>query len=226
MAEPAVSPNLRRMSDIRLQKALASDDADQDSITFLKSTFSQRDVQIISQSISYMNPFLTRRTNDKQQLVFMREVQASGEITSLEMSLRQLLGCVNNVADSIDAMGKDGLEERSFGNCSTADSLNKFGGTNIVNTSAKQSTAINLRVRDLRRLDFNFNPTEEPSIWVRRHAVMFSVDPIRAIVMGSRIVIVVPPGGMDQILEILERYMRGNYNNIRNAPQHYCESEH
>lgn len=41
---------------------------------------------------------------------------------------------------------------------------------------------------------------------------MFSVDPIRAIIMGSRIVIIVPPGGMDQILEILEKYMRGkNY---------------
>ena len=38
---------------------------------------------------------------------------------------------------------------------------------------------------------------------------MFSVDPIRAIIMSGRIVIIVPPGGMDQILNILEQYMRG-----------------
>lgn len=217
MADPMISPTQRRMSDLRIQKAQSIDDGDQDTITFLKNTLSQHDVQVINQSISYMNPFLTRRSNDKQQLVFMREVQANGDITSLEMSLRALLGCVNNVADSIDAMENDGLEEKSFGNCSTAESLNKLGATVAANRSAKQSAAINLRVRDLRRLDFNFNPTEEPSIWVRRHAVMFSVDPIRAIIMGSRIVIVVPPGGMDQILEILEKYMRGS-----RSPSPYC----
>jgi hypothetical protein len=222
MIDPTIMPSQRRMSDLRIQKAQSIDDGDQDNITFLKNTLSQHDVQVINQSISYMNPFLTRRSNDKQQLVFMREVQANGDITSLEMSLRALLGCVNNVADSIDAMESDGLEERSFGNCSTAESLNKLGATSVANTSAKQSAAINLRVRDLRRLDFNFNPTEEPSIWVRRHAVMFSVDPIRAIIMGSRIVIVVPPGGMDQILEILEKYMRG-YKSFLGCFSYYFE---
>jgi hypothetical protein len=51
---------------------------------------------------------------------------------------------------------------------------------------------------------------------------MFSVDPIRAIIMGSRIVIVVPPGGMDQILEILEKYMRGN-KSLLGCCSHYFE---
>jgi hypothetical protein len=71
------------------------------------------------------------------------------------------------------------------------------------------SAAINLRVRDLRRLDFIFHPTQEPSVWVRRHAVLFCLDPIRAVVMASRIIIIVPQGGMDQIMQILERYMTG-----------------
>jgi hypothetical protein len=71
------------------------------------------------------------------------------------------------------------------------------------------SAAINLRVRDLRRLDFIFHPTQEPSVWLRRHAVLFCLDPIRAVVMASRIIIIVPQGGMDQIMQILERYMTG-----------------
>jgi hypothetical protein len=36
-----------------------------------------------------------------------------------------------------------------------------------------------LRVRDLRKVDFSFNPVEENSITVRRHAVLFCLDPIR-----------------------------------------------
>jgi len=32
-----------------------------------------------------------------------------------------------------------------------------------------------LRLRDLRRLDFQFNPNEERSLFIRRHAVMFAI---------------------------------------------------
>ena len=67
--------------------------------------------------------------------------------------------------------------------------------------------AIQLRIRDLRRLDFNLNPSEEPSFWVRKHAVLISIDPIRAVVTASRIIIIIPPGGMDNILDILERHL-------------------
>lgn len=204
--------NKRRLSELRLgsPRSVSLDDMDVDSITLGNNTiFSQRDVQVVSQSVSYMNPFLAKRANEKQQLVFMREILATGEITSMEISLRQLLSSVNNVADSIDAGDIDRLESKSFGN--NSDSSDNLNTTRLIDSKRKQSATINLRVRDLRRLDFNFNPNEEPSIWVRRHAVLFSVDPIRAVIMGSRIVIVVPPGGMDQILDIVERYMRGLY---------------
>ena len=36
-----------------------------------------------------------------------------------------------------------------------------------------------LRLRDLRRLDFQFNPNEERSVLIRRHAVLFAVVRIR-----------------------------------------------
>ena len=212
MSEINIIMNKRRLSELRLgsPRSVSLDDMDVDSITLGNNTiFSQRDVQVVSQSVSYMNPFLAKRANEKQQLVFMREILATGEITSMEISLRQLLSSVNNVADSIDAGDIDRLESKSFGN--NSDSSDNLNTTRLIDSKRKQSATINLRVRDLRRLDFNFNPNEEPSIWVRRHAVLFSVDPIRAVIMGSRIVIVVPPGGMDQILDIVERYMRGLY---------------
>ena len=211
MSENNITISKRRMSEIGpgLVRLATPDDGDQDHILIRSnSVFSQHDVHLVSQSVSHMNPFLARRVNEKQQLVMMREVLASGDIASFEISLRQLLGCVNHVADSIDAKATDGLELKSFGS-SSSNLLNKLNVSGKSEKSDKLSATMNLRVRDLRRLDFHFNPIEEPSIWVRKHAVMFSVDPIRAIIMGTRIVIVVPPGGMDQILDILERYMRG-----------------
>lgn len=198
---------IRLKKQLNSPRSMSGDDGDVDCIKIGKSRFSALDVQVVRESMSYMNPFLARRATEKQQLVFMREVLATGEITSLEISLRQLLGCVNSVADSIDARDGEGKDLKTFGT-SSPESFFKLAVSRPVVPDA-QSATINLRVRDLRRLDFNFNPNEEPSIWVRRHAVMFSVDPIRAIIMGSRVVIIVPPGGMDQILNILERFMGG-----------------
>lgn len=39
----------------------------------------------------------------------------------------------------------------------------------------KYSAASELRLRDLRRLDFQFNPNEEKSILIRRHVVLFAM---------------------------------------------------
>jgi hypothetical protein len=93
-------------------------------------------------------------------------------------------------------------------------------------------SAIGLRVRDLRRLDFFFTPHQQPSFWVRKvrfqkdlhqfvtwpsscqtfqlqtqHAVLFILDPIRAIIMANRVIVVVPPGGMDSLLRVLEVHL-------------------
>ena len=105
---------------------MSIDESDIDCINVGAARFSQHDVQLVSQSLSYMNPFLARRANEKQQQVFMREILATGDITSLEISLRTLLVCVNSVADSIDARDFDGKDSKSFGQSSN-DSLMKMG---------------------------------------------------------------------------------------------------
>ena len=48
------------------------------------------------------------------------------------------------------------------------------------------NTSSELNLRDLHRLDYLFNLNEEKSVLVRRHAVLFAMDPVRAIVMSNR----------------------------------------
>lgn len=67
-----------------------------------------------------------------------------------------------------------------------------------------------LRLRDLRRLDFKFNPVDEPSVLVRRHIVLLLLDDIRALVMADRLILIVPDGA-DSLLQTLEQHMEGNH---------------
>jgi hypothetical protein len=75
-----------------------------------------------------------------------------------------------------------------------------------------------LRLRDLRRLDFQFNPNEERSVLIRRHAVLFAMDPIRAVVMSNRLILIVPDGA-DSLLSILDQYMK-EWVNPKDSPEH------
>ena len=62
--------------------------------------------------------------------------------------------------------------------------------------------------RDLRRLEYSFNPLGEPAVLIRRHAVLVSFDPLRAVVMADRLIVIIPDGA-DQILELLEKNLNG-----------------
>ncbi len=58
----------------------------------------------------------------------------------------------------------------------------------------------------MRRLEYQFTPQEEPTVLVRRHCVLISLDPIRVIVMSERMILVVPDGA-DSILQLLCTHM-------------------
>lgn len=51
-----------------------------------------------------------------------------------------------------------------------------------------------LQSRDLRRLDFDYTPGEEPTVLIRRHAVLISLDPWRVVVMADRVIGFLPDG--------------------------------
>lgn len=71
-----------------------------------------------------------------------------------------------------------------------------------------------LHPRDMRRLITPFSSSNEPELIVRRHVILLNFDPLRAIALRDRLLVLVPQGA-DSILLELENQVRG-----RNANQH------
>ena len=65
-----------------------------------------------------------------------------------------------------------------------------------------------LHPRDMRRLVTPFSATNEPVLMVRRHVMLLNFDPLRAIVLRDRLLLLVPDGS-DAILLQLEKRLRG-----------------
>lgn len=69
-----------------------------------------------------------------------------------------------------------------------------------------------MQLRDLRRLEYLFTPQEEPAIFVRRHSVIISLDPLRVVVMADRIILLVPDGA-DSLIQLLSNQMQAYISN-------------
>jgi magnesium transporter len=65
-----------------------------------------------------------------------------------------------------------------------------------------------LHPRDMRRLVTPFSASNEPELIVRRHAMLLNFDPLRAIILRDRLLVLVPEGA-DSLLMILEQRVRG-----------------
>ena len=65
-----------------------------------------------------------------------------------------------------------------------------------------------LQYNDLRYLMNQFHTHEEPMILVRKHAVLISLNPLRAIITADRLILV-SPNGAESLLYILHDYMKG-----------------
>lgn len=68
-----------------------------------------------------------------------------------------------------------------------------------------------LKQRDLRRLENNYNSKEEPYILVRRHAVLLSMGSlVRAVIQADRLLLIVhQDAGNKEMLHQLERHING-----------------
>lgn len=67
-----------------------------------------------------------------------------------------------------------------------------------------------LHPRDMRRLVTPFSGSNEPQLIVRRHVMLLNFDPLRAIVLRDRVLVLVPDGA-DSILITLEKRVRGGF---------------
>lgn len=72
-----------------------------------------------------------------------------------------------------------------------------------------------LHPRDMRRLVTPFSSSNEPELIVRRHVILLNFDPLRAIVLRDRTIVLVPDGA-DSILNSLERRVRGGIQELEN----------
>lgn len=101
---------------------------------------------------------LGRRYNDKLLVTsLVIEIHPDGTTEFKEVSLKNLRDFVNDQAAKYDCDG--------------------------ISLTEKDNSISLIRPRDLRRLEFSLNPLEEPTFLVRRHAVLLSLDPLRAIGM-------------------------------------------
>ncbi|KAL9191354.1 hypothetical protein ACHAXT_001060 [Thalassiosira profunda] len=72
-----------------------------------------------------------------------------------------------------------------------------------------------LHPRDMRRLVTPFSSSNEPQLMVRRHVMLLNFDPLRAVVLRDRLLVLVPDGA-DSILIELERRVRGGIAEMEN----------
>jgi magnesium transporter len=67
-----------------------------------------------------------------------------------------------------------------------------------------------LHPRDMRKLVSPFSASNEPELIIRRHAMLLNFDPLRAIILRDRLLVIVPDGA-DSMLVALERRVRGEH---------------
>lgn len=162
-----------------------------------KST-SKIDEDLITRSLEHVNNFAKRRQNDRFPQVLMYEIFSSGESSYESMTLRELLQYVNETAlnnngqadtifsgvkmnmNSSHKYMKDDLAEPLAqtelpGKAGIAGAMGTSG--TVLGSASEEAYDVigELRLRDLRRLDFQYNPNEERAVLIRRHAVLFAM---------------------------------------------------
>jgi hypothetical protein len=115
--------------------------------------------QHVSELLDRVSQFPKQRP-DKVPTILMYEIQDTSRSSYKSMTLRELLQYVYLDAEE-ECVGSADAGEEKVGSPFAAE-----GGTECVGE---------LRLRDLRRLDFLFNPNEERALLVRRHVVLFAM---------------------------------------------------
>lgn len=73
-----------------------------------------------------------------------------------------------------------------------------------------------LHPRDMRRLVTPFSASNEPELIVRRHVMLLNFDPLRAIILRDRVLVLVPDGA-DSLLVNLETRVRGGSTEVEDS---------
>lgn len=129
------------------------------------------DEDLIRRSLNHVNNFAKRHT-EKLPQVLMYEISASGESRYKTITLRALLQFVNDTIPDLDLFNN---ATQHYPVTEEHGEPNPAFTTPESNLEEEHTVIGELRLRDLRRLDFLFNPNEERAVLIRRHAVLFAI---------------------------------------------------
>jgi hypothetical protein len=181
----------------------------------------------------FLSSFASKQLLEKQQDSMVMIVDNEFESQYKQMSLRAVLQFVNDHVDKVDRVesaaskaaasvsgslsgsGAATPTKVAHGIASShvpvppAISSSSTGSNNNSSSSNKgsRSAVDRVQLRDIRRLDYTYYAHEEPFIFVRRHAVIFSFTPLRAIVMADMLIFFLPDGA-DEIITVLMDQLR------------------
>lgn len=134
-----------------------------------------------------------------------------------EISLKSLLRGLDEIAETLDeSVMARGAGSDNHNNSAPVHMDSDTGAAAPSNADTQAQTQVQtstsylvsrVNYRDLRRLEYKIYPTEAPSIIVRRHCVLFLFDPLRAVILADRLMLVVPDGA-DLLLQVLESHVR------------------
>ncbi|ETO78669.1 hypothetical protein F444_06455 [Phytophthora nicotianae P1976] len=114
---------------------------------------------------------------------------------------------------------------------STFKEMNRLDALRIAQQAAEPQTVKGVRsapkcdvqpvhARDIRRMVNAFSSTNEPSIEIRKQAIFFSADPLRAIVLRDTCLVYVPDGA-DSMLSMLKHYFVVNTRDDDGSPYEF-----
>ena len=189
---------------------------------FFNANSNQRDARINMTTHHAHTPLLEERLH--QIIVF--ELREDGGTEYSTMTLRALYNYVvaliteacriSNIERQSSIIQRDTSPASNSTSLLHHDNLEQpTGHHKIFHKPHKERLGGYLHPRDMRRLVTPFSSSNEPQLMVRRHVMLLNFDPLRAIVLRDRLLVIVPDGA-DSILIDLERRVRGGITEMEN----------
>lgn len=191
------------------------------------------DIDRLRDSLLKVNNFSKKKSSEECLLFY--EIHSNGVNIYRQMNLREVLDNVNEEARTIDSTKTktstkikhvvkqaintlfDEVTEAPMDDNHKHNNKHNHRNSDVNQFHKDVNDVYNqgheLSMRDVHRLDYLFNLNEEKAILIRRHAVLFSMDPVRAIVMANRILLLAP-SECDPVNEVIAHFMKGMQINL------------
>jgi hypothetical protein len=161
--------------------------------------------------------YLSGNLNEKITFFYMFEINCVGEKSLKSFSIRELHRYIQNLIKP-DLQWQDGSDKNydilsnNFQKTETFYQKNNKLTENTENSKPSiNSRATELLIRDLRKFDMNNDSDDSKTILIRRHAIVFSLDPIQAVVMADRLIVLTSKEiDNDTLIQPIIEFLKGN----------------